>query len=148
MREPSDLDRGAGRQGNAKIIVPNVDMTEKFVDIGDEGRRLHQVVQRGARRFQGGAQVLADLPNLRPHVTRSHDISGFVARELARNENKFLRFGDDYMRVKDASFERTLKQGLGLNFGHRHGWYSRSWLLRWSFPFSKMRICLAKEGRP
>src|SRR5262245_49966125 len=82
MRQAPYLDRGAGRERDAQIVVPNIDMSKKLVDVGDESCGFDKIGETCSRGFEGRTQILSDLANLRPHIARSDDTSRLVAREL------------------------------------------------------------------
>src|SRR3954465_9967676 len=90
MREAAYLDGGAGRQ-RAEIFHPHADMLEEFVDVGGEGLGPDEIGERRAGRRQGRLQVLADLADLRAHVSFADDLAGLVAGEQAGHEDQLSR---------------------------------------------------------
>lgn len=82
MRQAAHFDSRARRKSDAEIVVPDIDMPEELVDIGDEGCRLDQVLEGGACGFEGHAQVFTNLLDLGPHVARADDVAGRIARKL------------------------------------------------------------------
>src|ERR1700687_1645197 len=48
MRQSPHLDGGAGRKRLPENLMANLGMLEELIDVGDVGRRLHQVLQAEA----------------------------------------------------------------------------------------------------
>src|SRR5437867_4826456 len=75
-------------------------MAEVLVHVGDECVGLDDVGERRARRGQSGLDVLADLADLRPHVTLAHDVTGPVPRQLAGDETEATTLDRDDVGVR------------------------------------------------
>lgn len=115
MRQPSHLDRRAGRKRLAENLVPDLRVLEELIDVGDVGRGLHEVLQPQAGRLERDPEIFTDLPDLRAHVALADDAPLAVARQLAGNEHQRLSRRDHDMRIERVALERAPKQALGLD---------------------------------
>src|SRR5438874_6458148 len=68
LREAADLDRRAGRAGDAEIAHADIAALRELGVIGDEGVGLDDVGPGRAGRLQAGVEVLEGLLHLRPHI--------------------------------------------------------------------------------
>src|SRR5882724_4409636 len=78
-------------------------MLEVGIHVGDIGRGLDDVGERGAGGFERGLDVLADLLDLGAHVALADAIAVAVARRLAGDENLpgAAHFDDHDLGIED-----------------------------------------------
>ena len=75
MRQSAYLDRRAGRQVLTEYLSTHFGMLEEFIDIGDIGRRLDQVLR--GRRPAAASAVRKFSPTwliCAGHIARAHDL--------------------------------------------------------------------------
>ena len=64
MRQTPYLDHGAGKEPDAQVVVPNVDVSKELIDIGDECCGFDKIGETCSRCFERRTQVLSDMAHL------------------------------------------------------------------------------------
>jgi hypothetical protein len=82
MAETHDLDQNACRAILPEVFEAHAGAAIVFVDIGDVGRRAHDVVEGRSGIRKPFADALAHLAKLRRHVAFADDFTGRLARHL------------------------------------------------------------------
>jgi len=94
MGQSAHLNGCARGQANAEIVMPDIDVLEELIDVGDEGRGLDQIAQRRAGGFQRVLDVLTDLLALRADIGMSFQENALFD-SLTVNENVGYRLYEE-----------------------------------------------------